>query len=146
MTEECTIDVDEGLKVIAKNWRDLKKRLKPIPKEIKEEREKEKEQNVYLDGIKQIVHTLQMHINTHDTKKDTSTPSTIPTPQNKPKLLTKTAKVPTWTMDITLETFTKQIQTWSDVLEYIPEHVKYADLLESLKTNKEIKGMQKYVG
>ena len=50
--EECTRDVDESLKVIAKNWRDLKKRLKPILKDIKEEREKEKEQNVYLDGIK----------------------------------------------------------------------------------------------
>ena len=42
--------------------------------QIKEEREKEKKQNVYLDGIKQIVHTLQMQINTPDTKKDTSTP------------------------------------------------------------------------
>ena len=28
--EECTRDVEEGLKVIAKNWRDLKKWLKPI--------------------------------------------------------------------------------------------------------------------
>ena len=33
-----------------------------------------------------------------------------------------------------------------DVLEDIPEHVKYADLVESLKTNKEIKGIQKYIG
>ena len=33
-----------------------------------------------------------------------------------------------------------------DVLEEIPEHVKYADLVESLKTNKDIKGLQKYVG
>ena len=45
-----------------------------------------------------------------------------------------------------METYTKQIQTWLDVLEEIPEHVKYADLVESLKTNKEIKGIQKYVG
>ena len=81
MTEECTRDVDEGLEVIAKNWRDLKKWFKPILKEIKEDREKEKEQNAYLDGIKQIVHTLQMQMNT-DTKKDTSTPSTNPTTQN----------------------------------------------------------------
>ena len=41
--EECTRDVDEGLEVIAKNWRDLKKWLKPILKKIKEERVKEKE-------------------------------------------------------------------------------------------------------
>ena len=45
-----------------------------------------------------------------------------------------------------METNIKQIQSWSDVLEEIPEHVKYADLIESLKTNKDIKGLQKYVG
>ena len=85
-----------------------------------------------------------MQINTLETKKDTTTPQT--TTVNKPKLLTKPAKVPAWTKDLTLETYTKQIQTWSDVLEEIPEHVKYADLVENLKTNKEIKGLQKYVG
>ena len=61
-------------------------------------------------------------------------------------MLTKPAKFPTCTKDITLETYTKQIKTWLDVLEEIPEQVKYADLVESLKTNKEIKGIQKYVG
>ena len=49
--DECMRDVEEGLEVIAKNWRDLRQRLKPILREIKEERKKEAEQNVYLDGI-----------------------------------------------------------------------------------------------
>ena len=84
-----------------------------------------------------------MNINASHHKKDKNTTSTVQS--NKPKLLTKPAKVPTWTKDITLETYTKQIQTWSDVLEEIPEHVKYADLVDNLKTNKEIKGLQKYV-
>ena len=72
MHEECTCDVDEGLEVIAKNWIDLKKRLKPISKEIKSEREEERKQNVYLDGIERIVNTLQMNIHTPNphTKKD----------------------------------------------------------------------------
>ena len=39
-TEECTRDVEETLKVVDKNWRDLKKRLKPILKQIKTERDK----------------------------------------------------------------------------------------------------------
>ena len=64
---------------------------------------------------------------------------------NKAKLLTKPTKVPTWTQDLTLETFSKQLQTWSDILEEIPEYVKYQDLMESLKTNKEIKRLPKYV-
>ena len=105
--EECTQDVDEGLEVVAKNWRDLKRRLKPILKEIKTEMEKEKEQNVYLDGIKQIVHTIQMQINTSEAKKDTTPIIPQTTTVNKPKLLTKPAKVPTWTKDLTLETCTK---------------------------------------
>ena len=39
---ECTRDSDEGLEVIAKNWRDLKKWLKLILKDIKSEREKKR--------------------------------------------------------------------------------------------------------
>ena len=103
--EECTRDVEEGLEVIAKNWRDLKKRLKPILKEIKLEREKEREQNVYLDGIERIVNTLQMNIHTPhtNTKKDENT--TSHTPPYKLKLLTKPAKDPTWTKDLILETY-----------------------------------------
>ena len=62
--EECIRDSDEGLKVIAENWCVLKKRLKLIFKDIKEERTKEKEQNVYLDGIERIVNTLKMSIDT----------------------------------------------------------------------------------
>ena len=47
---------------------------------------------------------------------------------------------------MTLETFAKQLLTWSDILKEIPEYVKYQDLMESLKTNKEIKGLPKYIG
>ena len=45
-----------------------------------------------------------------------------------------------------LEVYAKQLHTWSDILEDIPEYVKYQNLMESLKTNKEIKGLPKYVG
>ena len=89
--EECTRDVDKGLKVIAKNWRDLKRQLKPILKEIKAEREKEKEQNLYLDGMKEIFYTIQMQINTSSTevKKDENTTTSHATLQsstvNKPR-------------------------------------------------------------
>ena len=92
--EECTRDVDEGLEVIAKNQRDLKRRLKPILKEIKEERSKEKEQNVYLDGIKQIVQGMQMDRASGDPKVKKDDTAEISTVNNKPRLLTKPAKVP----------------------------------------------------
>ena len=59
--------------------------------------------------------------------------------------LTKPAKVPSWTKDLTLKTYSKQLQTWTDILEDILEFVKFQDLMESLKNNKEIKGLPHYV-
>ena len=102
---------------------------------------------MYLDSIKQLVHDIKMQRNTSSAEVKGDNTHTTPKAStvNKPRLLTKPAKVPTWTKDLTLETYSKQIQTWSDVLEEIPEHIKYADLIENLKTNKDIKGLQKYL-
>ena len=35
--------------------------------------------------------------------------------------LTKLAKVPSWTKDLTLETYSKQLQTWTDILQELVE-------------------------
>ena len=51
-TKDCRRSVEETAEVVAKNWRDLKKRLKPLFKQIKEERQKEEEQIVFINGIK----------------------------------------------------------------------------------------------
>ena len=64
-SEPCTRKVDESQEVVAINWNELQRRLKPILKDIKEVRMKEKEQNVYLDGIKQLVQEIRMEIKTH---------------------------------------------------------------------------------
>ena len=87
--EECTREVDEGLDVMAKDWSLLKKVLKPILKEIKEERAEGKKQVVYLDGIERIVNTLKMN---WDTKEKKSIPAGTSTVNNKPKLLTTQQK------------------------------------------------------
>ena len=89
---------------------------------------------------------MQINIAITEVKKDENTTTPHTSAGNRSRLLTKPAKVPTWTRDLTLETFSKQIQTWSDILQEIPEYVKYADLVESLKTNKDIKGLPKYIG
>ena len=56
--------------------------------------------------------------------------------------LTKLAKVLVWTRDMSLDTFAKQLQTWTEILDNILEYVKFQDLIEGLKNNKEIKGFQ----
>ena len=59
--------------------------------------------------------------------------------------LTIPAKVPSWTKNMSLETYTKQITTWKGKKGDVPEHFKYHDLMEKLKKNTEIKGIQRYV-
>ena len=77
---------------------------------------------------------------------DIKTAEGVSTTGGKTKLLMKPVKVSTWTKDLTLETYTKQLLTWSDILKAIPEYIKYTDMMESLKTNKEVKGLPRYVG
>ena len=44
---------------------------------------------------------------------------------------------------MSLETYAKQITTWTGINEDVPEHVKYHDLKEEFNKNKEIKGATK---
>ena len=47
---------------------------------------------------------------------------------------------------MSLETYIKQLKTWTEIKNDVLEYVKYQDLIESLKTNKEIRGLPIYVG
>ena len=60
--------------------------------------------------------------------------------------LTKPIKVSTWSRNMALETFKKQLDIWSEINEEIPEFMKFHDLMESLKMNKDIKDLPRYVG
>ena len=46
---------------------------------------------------------------------------------------------------MSLETYIKQLKTRLEINEDVPEYVKYHDLIEELKRNKKIKGLQRYV-
>ena len=59
--------------------------------------------------------------------------------------LTKPAKAPSWSKDMSLETYIKQITVWSEINEDVPENVKFHDIIDELKKNKDIKGLQRYV-
>ena len=73
-----------------------------------------------------------------------STPSATNAGAGRVSKLTKPAKVPSWTKDMSLETYTKQIMTWTGIDEDVPEYVEFHDLIEELKRNKDIKGLQRY--
>ena len=67
------------------------------------------------------------------------------TTSSKVTKLQKLIKVPTWSRNMSLETFKKQLQTWTDSNEEIPEFLKYHELMESLKSNKDIKDLLRYL-
>ena len=60
--------------------------------------------------------------------------------------LTKPVKVPTWSKSMYLETFAKQLQRQTEINKEIPEFIKYNHLMESLKSNKDIKDLPRYIG
>ena len=54
----------------------------------------------------------------------------------------KPAKAPPWTKNMNLETFVRQLNIWQTSNADFPKGTQYQDLMESLKTNKEIKGLE----
>ena len=58
----------------------------------------------------------------------------------------KPAKVPTWTINVSLETFGKQLDIWQAISNDVPETIQFQDLIKSLKINKNMKGLSRYVG
>ena len=45
-----------------------------------------------------------------------------------------------------MEMYIKQIETWNEVNEDVPPNTKYQDFVESLKVNKDIQGLPRFVG
>ena len=54
-------------------------------------------------------------------------------------------KVPTWTNDMTLESLERQLNIWKSSNVNDPDNTQFQDLVESLKLNKDVKGLSKYV-
>ena len=76
------------------------------------------------------------------TKKDKALYSSAAglTPGSRVTKLTKPAQVLSCSKDTSLETYTKQLQTWTEINEEVPEFLKFHNIIEGLKINKEIKG------
>ena len=77
-------------------------------------------------------------------RKREHSPSVHPS-SHRPAKLTKPEKVPSWTKDMSLQTYVKQLTTWQQINEDIPEFGKFLELIEELKKNKEIRGLQKFL-
>ena len=96
--------------------------------------------NRYTENITTLVSSLKDNI--VKTPSDSSVPVSAQYGVTK---LTKPVKVSIWSRNMTLETFIKQLETWSELNEEVPEFMKYNDLVESLKQSKDIKDLPRYV-
>ena len=102
--------------ILRENWKEYRKRVKPILQKLKEEFRKEVEQGILLDGLTKLINSNTENMTSLVTSfKDSfkkseasSTPSTTDGGVGRVSKLTKPAKVPSWTKDMSLETYTKQ--------------------------------------
>ena len=108
---------------------------------------REKEQGILLQGLERLINSNaeMMASNTENMKyffqnlRKRELSHSVHHSSHRPAKLTKPAKVPTWTKDMSLEAYVKQLTTWQQINEDIPEFAKYHKLIEELKRNKAIK-------
>ena len=132
----CTQEI-EVPNILRENWKELNKRVKPILKIMKEDFKKDMEQGILMQGLKDLINfnTESMAILINLQKSEVSTSLSHDASTARVSKLTKPAKVPSWTKDMSLETYVKQLATWQDINEDVSEYVKYHDLIEELKKN-----------
>ena len=107
--------------MVIKVWTEFKRRVKPILATLKEDYRKEAEQSVLLDGITRLITQISgqnkenmttLVTSLKDTfKKDEVSSATVSPSSNcgKTTKLTNPAKAPSWSKDMPLDTYTKQI-------------------------------------
>ena len=103
-------------------------------KALKEDFKKDIQEGILLDGLTKLLNsntenilsqTKQMNekwvlmMNTTNNEAS-STPLSTEAGTNRVSKLTKPAKVPSWTKDMSLETYTKQKKTWTGINEDVP--------------------------
>ena len=104
--------------ILGENWKAYSQRVKPILKIMKEDQRKEMEQGVLLQGLKELVTTItEGNKSLLQVKKRELSPNTN---TQRPAKWTKPAKVPSWTKDMSLETYVKQHTTWQQINKDIP--------------------------
>ena len=109
--------------ILKENLKEYRKRIKPILRILKDEYKKDIEQGVLLDGLTKLINSNTQNMTSlvysmkDSFKKDPVTSDTSETEHtgNKVTKLTKPAKVPSWTKDMSLETYSKQIATWTGI-------------------------------
>ena len=122
-----------------KSWSLFRKRMEPIRKEHKEEMDKKLRDSELLQGLKEMTAANQQGL-------EKMTAAIINGSKDKPNKLVKPAKVPSWSKGMKFEVYVKSLEVWMEMNKDLSEAVRYQDVMESLKGNKDIEGLATYVG
>ena len=66
--------------------------------------------------------------------------------ENRTAKIVKPAIVPAWTKEMTWAVYLKALEAWMEQNKDMSEAVKYQDVMESLKQNKEVNRLLEYIG
>ena len=107
---------------------------------FKSESKKETEDSKLLEGLKKILVTISgtntENITTLLTslkdffktdESSTAAPATVAA--GRMTKLTKPAMVPSWSRNMLLDTFVKQLELWKEINDKVPEFVKFHDFI-----------------
>ena len=127
-TEAIGMDAMAEQSELWKSWSLFRKKMEPIRKWYKDDMEKRQANSDLLQGLANMTEAI---INGN---------------KDRPNKLVKPAKVPSWSKGMKLEAYKKSIEVWMEMNKDLSEAVRYQDVIESLKMNKEIEGLAKYIG
>ena len=123
--------------------------IKPIVVQMKRMRDSEKEQAQWTKGLETLIDKisttqdtgLQKLIETLEKKWIKEKTGTGTRPLNMAS--DKATRGSSWTKNASLDTFIRQLEIWKIINVDVPESTQFQDLVESLKMNKEINGLEK---
>ena len=128
--------------VVINIWSEFKRRYKPILVTLKAEFRKEVEHSILLDGLQSLItqiygqnvdkmnqypeNMMTLVTSIKDTFKTDDALSSTPsftagvTTRGRITKLTKPVKILSWSKDMSLEIFTKQLMTWTEMNNEVP--------------------------
>ena len=117
---------------VNKQWKMFSERMRNIRKWLADKEEKERGQNEILRGqsemMQKFVQANEMLV--EDIKGNESRTAKIGKP----------AKVPIWTKQMSLERYLKALEVWMEQNKDVSDSVRFHEVIESLKINKEVNG------
>ena len=120
------------------SWQLFKRKMKPVINWYEDDQEKKREKDNLYQIIRNQNDMLSRIVNITENNNKGTTGTTT-------KLI-KPAKVPSWSKGMRIDSYKKSLEVWMENNKELPQAIRYQEVIESLKMNKEIEGLAVYIG